>query len=132
MKKIIVAAIASLILSGCFCIGRCEAATVYWLVAWKQFGCDANCPPAWGGNYLNLQTNDGVVIHPDSNTIQLPQGNCAIKVVAKEQRFDDEKELVKFIDALNLKPLTELMLDQPDSLKWGFIKKKITITEKEL
>lgn len=104
---------------------------VYFLVSWKEYGCDANCPDGssyWRGSNLILTP----AITTDNGTIHVQASSCSMKVVEQEKRFETEKETDEFIKALRLTPLKEEMLDHPESLKWGFKKKKVTITEKEL
>jgi hypothetical protein len=105
---------------------------VYFLISWKEFGCDPNCYsgsltiPTRGSTTLNYQMDSSPAIG------YMQSGSCTIKVVEKEERFDDEKALKEFVKSLNLGPLKEEMLDQPEHLKWGFKQKKVVVTEKEL
>ena len=96
---------------------------VYFLISWKEFGCDVSCPSNFN-NAIPVISLD-TVYYSDS-------GSCSIKVVDREARYETEDEADQFIRSLNLRPLSEDNLNNPNSLKWGFKKKKVVISEKKL
>lgn len=107
------------------------ADTRYWLVTWKEFGCDATCPES-GRLYFGTELNNTIPLTgmtPTSGTVKYP---CTMKAVEREERFDNPDDLAAFVKALNLKPLTEEMLDHPELLKWAFKEKRVVISEKDV